>query len=162
MIRRPPRSTLFPYTTLFRSPPQCRSLALIWRLEEKSQITQLDLLAAILRRSEGLSIRLPRLHVFQNLPRPIRRAIIDENHFLAHRRIQHPPQNLINRRFLVVNGNDNRNLRIVQRGGVVSLMGHGRRKIVAAQPPPSKGNSRPNPALGYYPTFRAPPKPLSL
>src|SRR5258708_10853766 len=24
MIRRPPRSTLFPYTTLFRSPPSCR------------------------------------------------------------------------------------------------------------------------------------------
>src|SRR3712207_8676811 len=25
MIRRPPRSTLFPYTTLFRSAPQCHS-----------------------------------------------------------------------------------------------------------------------------------------
>src|SRR5256885_12803695 len=25
MIRRPPRSTLFPYTTLFRSPPRARS-----------------------------------------------------------------------------------------------------------------------------------------
>src|SRR5690349_24108586 len=25
MIRRPPRSTLFPYTTLFRSPARCRS-----------------------------------------------------------------------------------------------------------------------------------------
>src|SRR2546430_7559209 len=25
MIRRPPRSTLFPYTTLFRSHPRCRS-----------------------------------------------------------------------------------------------------------------------------------------
>src|SRR3712207_7877699 len=25
MIRRPPRSTLFPYTTLFRSPPRSRS-----------------------------------------------------------------------------------------------------------------------------------------
>src|SRR5258708_30492530 len=25
MIRRPPRSTLFPYTTLFRSPPEIRS-----------------------------------------------------------------------------------------------------------------------------------------
>src|SRR5437016_8258018 len=23
MLRRPPRSTLFPYTTLFRSPPRC-------------------------------------------------------------------------------------------------------------------------------------------
>src|SRR5260370_20942329 len=26
MIRRPPRSTLFPYTTLFRSPHQCRKV----------------------------------------------------------------------------------------------------------------------------------------
>src|SRR3712207_7755480 len=26
MIRRPPRSTLFPYTTLFRSSPQCSDL----------------------------------------------------------------------------------------------------------------------------------------
>src|SRR5260370_24620484 len=28
MIRRPPRSTLFPYTTLFRSPPPCHRVAL--------------------------------------------------------------------------------------------------------------------------------------
>src|SRR2546429_8139512 len=27
MIRRPPRSTLFPYTTLFRSPPALRAVA---------------------------------------------------------------------------------------------------------------------------------------
>src|SRR2546426_5779291 len=27
MIRRPPRSTLFPYTTLFRSPPASRAIA---------------------------------------------------------------------------------------------------------------------------------------
>src|SRR2546428_8687897 len=27
MIRRPPRSTLFPYTTLFRSPPRCSAVA---------------------------------------------------------------------------------------------------------------------------------------
>src|SRR5438105_6371720 len=27
MIRRPPRSTLFPYTTLFRSPPVCVSIS---------------------------------------------------------------------------------------------------------------------------------------
>src|SRR5262245_64561312 len=33
MIRRPPRSTLFPYTTLFRSPAQrCRPLAASGRL----------------------------------------------------------------------------------------------------------------------------------
>src|SRR6267154_5410793 len=31
MIRRPPRSTLFPYTTLFRSPPRARWSILWWR-----------------------------------------------------------------------------------------------------------------------------------
>src|SRR2546426_8336046 len=34
MIRRPPRSTLFPYTTLFRSPPAGRSGRLRYRTEE--------------------------------------------------------------------------------------------------------------------------------
>src|SRR2546426_8056731 len=32
MIRRPPRSTLFPYTTLFRSLPEALHLCLQWRL----------------------------------------------------------------------------------------------------------------------------------
>src|SRR2546429_3855769 len=31
MIRRPPRSTLFPYTTLFRSPPRRGPRSLWWR-----------------------------------------------------------------------------------------------------------------------------------
>src|SRR6266704_3994730 len=31
MIRRPPRSTLFPYTTLFRSPPRCSPVMLGWK-----------------------------------------------------------------------------------------------------------------------------------
>ena len=41
MIRRPPRSTLFPYTTLFRSPPHelqepdTRLTGFLWRIEEK-------------------------------------------------------------------------------------------------------------------------------
>src|SRR2546430_7796010 len=37
MIRRPPRSTLFPYTTLFRSPSDehgCVGSALTWRTED--------------------------------------------------------------------------------------------------------------------------------
>src|SRR2546421_3479309 len=34
MIRRPPRSTLFPYTTLFRSPPAQRELVLGERDQE--------------------------------------------------------------------------------------------------------------------------------
>src|SRR6266496_6248430 len=47
MIRRPPRSTLFPYTTLFRSPPRhstspspgCRSCS-CWRSEEHTSELQ--------------------------------------------------------------------------------------------------------------------------
>src|SRR5438270_1229290 len=39
MIRRPPRSTLFPYTTLFRSPPQAlRRLEGGLRLGRKEQL----------------------------------------------------------------------------------------------------------------------------
>src|SRR2546427_3108429 len=38
MIRRPPRSTLFPYTTLFRSPPQPRSLASPWRRPVRARV----------------------------------------------------------------------------------------------------------------------------
>src|SRR2546430_4269464 len=34
MIRRPPRSTLFPYTTLFRSPPHVRNQLIDLRLGE--------------------------------------------------------------------------------------------------------------------------------
>src|SRR2546429_9771912 len=33
MIRRPPRSTLFPYTTLFRSVPACDGVEWSWLLE---------------------------------------------------------------------------------------------------------------------------------
>src|SRR5215204_7458069 len=49
MIRRPPRSTLFPYTTLFRSPPPARShglgapatrASLWWRSEEHTSELQ--------------------------------------------------------------------------------------------------------------------------
>src|SRR5215469_13861602 len=36
MIRRPPRSTLFPYTTLFRSPPPCRRPA--WARTQRPRI----------------------------------------------------------------------------------------------------------------------------
>src|SRR2546430_4409753 len=40
MIRRPPRSTLFPYTTLFRSPPtECRP----WCLTRPQRVRQLVL-----------------------------------------------------------------------------------------------------------------------
>src|SRR3989442_4555045 len=34
MIRRPPRSTLFPYTTLFRSVPRCAGVRHVDRLEQ--------------------------------------------------------------------------------------------------------------------------------
>src|SRR5256885_13144397 len=37
MIRRPPRSTLFPYTTLFRSPPDCTSARVTVRASSSSK-----------------------------------------------------------------------------------------------------------------------------
>src|SRR2546429_9783840 len=147
---------------LRKTAPQSSSLTLVRRLKEKPQISQLDLVAPILRGSGGFAIRLLRSHVFEYLTRSVGRAIIDDDHFLAYSSVQHPPEDLIDRRFLVVNGNNNGNLRIVQRRGVVSLMGHGCRKIVAAHPPASKGKSCPNSGLGCYRSFRTPPNPLSL
>src|SRR2546430_3183893 len=41
MIRRPPRSTLFPYTTLFRSPPQLKPRARNPRTHTAKQIKQI-------------------------------------------------------------------------------------------------------------------------
>src|SRR5258708_27763213 len=43
MIRRPPRSTLFPYTTLFRSPS--RSSVGLWMLEEIGEPYDIHLLS---------------------------------------------------------------------------------------------------------------------
>src|SRR2546425_9451471 len=43
MIRRPPRSTLFPYTTLFRSAPGGESLPLRARLDTEGRAKLLDL-----------------------------------------------------------------------------------------------------------------------
>src|SRR5713226_889113 len=138
---------------------QRRSLALVRCLKEEPQIPQLDLVASILCRREFISICLPRRHVLQNLPRSVRRAIIHDDHFLAHFGVQHSPQDLIDCRFLVVNGNHDRDFRIVQRGGVSSLMGHKCSKIVAAQPPRSKDNFGQTlflVGLGCYPSFRPP------
>src|SRR5256885_13643941 len=39
MIRRPPRSTLFPYTTLFRSDPFLMALQLLERREERPRLS---------------------------------------------------------------------------------------------------------------------------
>src|SRR3712207_8928290 len=41
MIRRPPRSTLFPYTTLFRSPPALRYLRLVLNVQDFSALSGL-------------------------------------------------------------------------------------------------------------------------
>src|SRR5256885_9986432 len=48
MIRRPPRSTLFPYTTLFRSIPVIRGAALKAIAGDKAQVAKIwDLLNAL-------------------------------------------------------------------------------------------------------------------
>src|SRR5256884_4272606 len=48
MIRRPPRSTLFPYTTLFRSQPWHQELhAAVWRLLEALGVGDEATLAAL-------------------------------------------------------------------------------------------------------------------
>src|SRR3989454_4648987 len=48
MIRRPPRSTLFPYTTLFRSPPAF--LAVFWTVSTITAVTSRYVLRSLLHR----------------------------------------------------------------------------------------------------------------
>src|SRR5258708_10719412 len=50
MIRRPPRSTLFPYTTLFRSRSEAASVAFSWKFRPDRRI--LNFLLALDTRSE--------------------------------------------------------------------------------------------------------------
>src|SRR3712207_7284756 len=60
MIRRPPRSTLFPYTTLFRSPGRARAQAGV---------------AEVLRRPADDDVGLQGLHTEERGERPGRRAV---------------------------------------------------------------------------------------
>src|SRR2546426_6786490 len=70
MIRRPPRSTLFPYTTLFRSRPHVGPVALHQRrvetvLQEIEQLRALELLRAreVADRGDRKSTRLNSSHL---------------------------------------------------------------------------------------------------
>src|SRR2546428_5846386 len=51
MIRRPPRSTLFPYTTLFRSHPDWGTM---WRLVQEEKITILGCSASYINHLRGI------------------------------------------------------------------------------------------------------------
>src|SRR5256885_7225977 len=71
MIRRPPRSTLFPYTTLFRSqqPPAGAGLQCLWRLSTDLRTVS---------RGPGV-LRLPRIPVRSDAPRrerPSERSVL--------------------------------------------------------------------------------------
>src|SRR5437868_8063853 len=65
MIRRPPRSTLFPYTTLFRSPPHGASHERVIPTERIQRLLAPDFTAALDARSPGdrKSTRLNSSHV---------------------------------------------------------------------------------------------------
>src|SRR2546430_10880492 len=64
MIRRPPRSTLFPYTTLFRSPPVDREaagyLATCWALGGRIDEARRVIVAAGPGRAEAVRLLLDR------------------------------------------------------------------------------------------------------
>src|SRR5258705_2110441 len=56
MIRRPPRSTLFPYTTLFRSLPQVSaSLAALFRRQDFTNLSFERLIGPLVRSEEHTS-----------------------------------------------------------------------------------------------------------
>src|SRR5437762_12999323 len=67
MIRRPPRSTLFPYTTLFRSPEIEMGLIELYRMTGDKR--QLDLAAYILQGDDRLQLPKPRtIYMFSGTP----------------------------------------------------------------------------------------------
>src|SRR2546429_575822 len=59
MIRRPPRSTLFPYTTLFRSPKERRLIPILELIERRHNC--IGLLAGLHEVDEGIEARSLRL-----------------------------------------------------------------------------------------------------
>src|SRR5258708_39636237 len=56
MIRRPPRSTLFPYTTLFRSDRPAELLAALRRLERGERVAGAKVLVAIVVKTVAVQI----------------------------------------------------------------------------------------------------------
>src|SRR5574337_1591191 len=90
MIRRPPRSTLFPYTTLFRSrarsrkssppAPTCRSTGTTWRSEEHTSELQspLNLVCRLLLEKKK------NLYIMYDLVKNYMEKFMKINNFLTH------------------------------------------------------------------------------
>ena len=55
MIRRPPRSTLFPYTTLFRSPPILYWISRMWFLAQRKILLDDPVMFAAVDRTSWLT-----------------------------------------------------------------------------------------------------------
>src|SRR5258708_17631115 len=69
MIRRPPRSTLFPYTTLFRSPIRASSAVGGGQIAEVSKLDLADGRAAVAKCGANLAIEAMMLRYLANLTR---------------------------------------------------------------------------------------------
>src|SRR3712207_7493476 len=76
MIRRPPRSTLFPYTTLFRSPFQCNVVRRRRRPGVRAALPR-DLVFAAVQRPAGGAFRMT-FHT----PGEIRHLVAQEQDFI--------------------------------------------------------------------------------
>src|SRR3712207_4242823 len=78
MIRRPPRSTLFPYTTLFRSP--CGPLALLFCAARPILLRQQPLRGALgTERQRGVQEEPPSVATLQRAQaaRPLQRRVVE-------------------------------------------------------------------------------------
>src|SRR3712207_7009875 len=73
MIRRPPRSTLFPYTTLFRSPPRSRSPPTTWRPCSGARSSTGERLVGPLLLHHGMS-------VYMHFPRDRKSTRLNSSH----------------------------------------------------------------------------------
>src|SRR2546425_7157847 len=69
MIRRPPRSTLFPYTTLFRSPRSIRTLPLLAAVHRRDQRDLVHVILAEHRQARRRRLAPPRKELALRPPR---------------------------------------------------------------------------------------------
>src|SRR5258708_14788121 len=98
MIRRPPRSTLFPYTTLFRSPPKHKFFSHRW---EQSPIQSAPLpprLPAIPWSTVSNSFRRPSIYIIRSLRSEEHTSELQSPDHLVCRLLlekKHPPKHVL-------------------------------------------------------------------
>src|SRR5258707_8496299 len=96
MIRRPPRSTLFPYTTLFRSPAPAALYDLGRRIGAPASLAEIGMLSSHLERAADLAVERSEEHTSELQSRQylVCRLLLEKKkniNITPHQLIQNPP-----------------------------------------------------------------------